>query len=107
MSVIDEAAALEATGENRLEGIRQLIMRGKKLAFFERSCAIRLRSLTVSHARVDDFRTCSSLWWKDTPSASRRIAVKIWGITFCVSNKSRLDHNTAHFFGTVCLIEWF
>lgn len=55
MSVIDEAAALEATGENRLEGIRQLIMRGKKLASFERSCAIRLRRLTVSHARVEEY----------------------------------------------------
>lgn len=46
--VVDEAAALAATGEHRLEGIRQLIMRGMRLASFELSCAARLRSLTVS-----------------------------------------------------------
>lgn len=46
--MIDEAAALAATGENRLEGIRQLIMRAMNLTSFERSCAARLRSLTVS-----------------------------------------------------------
>lgn len=46
--MIDEAAALAATGENRLESVRQLIMRGMNLTSFERSCAARLRSLTVS-----------------------------------------------------------
>ena len=56
MSVIDEEAALTATGENRLESIRQLIMRGKKLASFERSCAIRLQSLTVSRKPSNDIR---------------------------------------------------
>ncbi|CAN0192548.1 unnamed protein product, partial [Hapterophycus canaliculatus] len=46
--VVDEAGVLAATGESRLESVRQLIMRGLKLTSFEPSCAARLRSLTAS-----------------------------------------------------------
>lgn len=46
-TVIDESAVLDATGENHLECVRQLIMRGMQLRSFDRACAIGLRSLTV------------------------------------------------------------
>lgn len=45
--MVDEAGVLVATGEYRLERVRQLIMRGMNLTSFERSCAARLRNLTV------------------------------------------------------------
>ena len=46
-TVIDESAVLDATGENRLERVRQLIMRGMQLRSFDRACVVGLRSLTV------------------------------------------------------------
>ncbi|CAM9992325.1 unnamed protein product [Ectocarpus fasciculatus] len=58
--VVDEAAALAATGEHRLEGIRQLIMRGMRLASFELSCAARLRSLTVLSLSNNSLRDLES-----------------------------------------------
>ena len=45
--MIDESAVLDATGENRLERVRQLIMRGMQLRSFDRACVVGLRSLTV------------------------------------------------------------
>lgn len=45
--IIDEKSVLAATGDNRLESVRQLIMRGMRLKSFESTCVSRLRNLTV------------------------------------------------------------
>ncbi|CAN0237111.1 unnamed protein product, partial [Pylaiella littoralis] len=58
--MIDEVAALAATGENRLEGVRQLIMRGMNLTSFESSCAARLQSLTVLSLSNNSLRDVES-----------------------------------------------
>lgn len=49
--IIDEAAVLAASGEKRLEGVRQLIMRGTKLRSFDSACTVRLQNLTVGMLR--------------------------------------------------------
>lgn len=46
-TVIDESAVLDVTGENHLECVRQLIMRGMQLRSFDRTCAVGLGRLTV------------------------------------------------------------
>ncbi|CAN0525088.1 unnamed protein product, partial [Ectocarpus sp. 8 AP-2014] len=51
---------LAATGEHRLEGIRQLIMRGMRLTSFEPSCVARLRSLTVLSLSNNSLRDLES-----------------------------------------------
>lgn len=44
---IDESAVLAASGDVRLESVRQLVMRGMKLRGFDSVCVVRLRGLTV------------------------------------------------------------
>lgn len=46
-TMIDESGVLDVSGENRLECVRQLIMRGMQLRSFDPACAVGLRSLTV------------------------------------------------------------
>lgn len=48
--IIDEAAVLEASGDDRLESVRQLIMRGVKIRKFDPQCASRLHDLVVRGA---------------------------------------------------------
>lgn len=44
----DETVILEAAGDaHHLEGVRQLILRGRKLSGFDSVCASRLQRLTV------------------------------------------------------------
>lgn len=50
--LVDQNGVLAATGESRLESVRQLIMRGMKITSFEPACAARLRSLTVSARKM-------------------------------------------------------
>lgn len=45
--IIDEKVVLAATGDTRLESVRQLIVRGMRLKSFDSACASRLRNLTV------------------------------------------------------------
>lgn len=44
---IVESEVLVATGERRLEGVRQLILRGMGLRCFDSACVSRLQSLRV------------------------------------------------------------
>lgn len=73
--VIDELTVLEAAGDaRRLEGVRQLIMRGMKLTGFGPACVSRLQGLTVRlagytpHYYFRDTKIrcsdCGSLAWR-------------------------------------------
>ncbi|CAN0162645.1 unnamed protein product, partial [Scytosiphon promiscuus] len=59
--LVDEVGVLAATGEDRLERVRQLIMRGMKLTSFAPACAFRLRSLTVLSLSNNSLRDLESL----------------------------------------------
>lgn len=50
--IITEQHVLEASGDRRLESVRQLVMRGMQLISFDPACMSRLRNLAVSSKRL-------------------------------------------------------